>query len=48
MTFDIDNHSLLALIIGFTSSMALSRFEARRDGAVTEAATIDAFPAAVP
>lgn len=31
---------LLALMIGFTFSMALSRFEARRDGAVTEAAAI--------
>lgn len=31
---------LLALMIGFTFSMALSRFEARRDGVVTEAAAI--------
>ncbi|WP_422031053.1 hypothetical protein [Reyranella sp.] len=31
---------LLALLIGFTFSMALSRFEARRDGAVSEAAAI--------
>ena len=31
---------LLALMIGFTFSMALSRFEARRDGAVSEAAAI--------
>ena len=31
---------LLALMIGFTFSMALSRFEARRDGAVVEAAAI--------
>jgi len=31
---------LLALMIGFTFSMALSRFEARRDAAVTEAAAI--------
>ena len=31
---------LLALMIGFTFSMALSRYEARRDGAVTEAAAI--------
>lgn len=31
---------LLALMIGFTFSMALSRFEARRDGAVAEAAAI--------
>jgi hypothetical protein len=31
---------LLALMIGFTFSMALSRFEARRDGAVIEAAAI--------
>lgn len=31
---------LLALMIGFTFSMALARFEARRDGAVTEAAAI--------
>lgn len=31
---------LLALMIGFTFSMALARFEARRDGAVSEAAAI--------
>ncbi|MGE0578583.1 MAG: hypothetical protein AB7F22_02450 [Reyranella sp.] len=31
---------LLALMIGFTFSMALSRFEARRDGVVIEAAAI--------
>lgn len=31
---------LLALMIGFTFSMALSRFEARRDGVVVEAAAI--------
>jgi hypothetical protein len=31
---------LLALMIGFTFSMALSRFEARRDGAVVEATAI--------
>jgi hypothetical protein len=31
---------LLALTIGFTLSMALSRFEARRDGAVAEATAI--------
>ena len=31
---------LLALMIGFTFSMALSRYEARRDGAVSEAAAI--------
>ena len=33
---------LLALMIGFTFSMALSRFEARRDGAVVEATAIGA------
>jgi hypothetical protein len=31
---------LLALMIGFTFSMALSRFEARRDGVVAEATAI--------
>jgi len=31
---------LLALMIGFTFSMALARFEARRDGAMIEAAAI--------
>jgi hypothetical protein len=31
---------LLALMIGFTFSMALARYEARHDGAVTEAASI--------
>lgn len=31
---------LLALMIGFTFSMSLSRFEARRDGVVVEAAAI--------
>ncbi len=31
---------LLALVIGFTFSMALARFEARRDGAMIEAAAI--------
>jgi uncharacterized membrane protein len=31
---------LLALMIGFTFSMALSRFEARRDGVVVEATAI--------
>lgn len=31
---------LLALLIGFTFSMALSRFEARRDGVVAEATAI--------